>query len=61
MQPKTFTFITDPIANVGGRVKLDVAAAMFFVLKFLIKAIGDAARHPPLLESSNRVLILDRD
>ena len=27
--------------------------------KILIKAIGDAARYPPLLESSNRVLILE--
>ena len=29
--------------------------------KILIKAIGDAARHPPLLESSNRVLILEQN
>ena len=53
--------ITEPIAKIGGRVELDVAAHMVFVLKFLIKAIGDALRHPPLLESSNRVLILGRD
>ena len=38
---------------------MDVATDEFFVLKFLIKAIGDAARHPPLLESSNRVLTWD--
>ena len=29
--------------------------------KILIKAIGDAARYPPLLESSNRVLILEQN
>ena len=53
--------IVDPIAKRGDRFKFDVAVITFFVLKFLIEAVGDAPRHPPLLESSNRVLILGWD
>ena len=47
-----------PIAKIGGRINLGDAVITFLRRKILIKAVGDAARHPPKLESSNRVLIL---
>ena len=58
---KDFHINTEPNAKSGGRIKLSVDTVRIFASKFLIKAIGDAARHPLFIRSSNRVLILGRN
>ena len=46
------------VFGIGGRINFGDAVITFLQRKLLIKAVGDAARHPPFIRSSNRVLIL---